>query len=96
MTKCEFLTFGTGGHMTSEEYLCVLAPNVISEKIFTFLWFWYILLAVITFVNIILVISMAAKSSRIRMFYLTRLAWTRKVGENMLTDYLYFLCFQHF
>ena len=79
MTKCNFYKYGTAGKPTEQNYLCVLAPNIISEKIFTFLWFWYVVLGIITAVNLFLVVSMAAKSIKIRNFYLNRAAWTRKV-----------------
>ena len=79
MTKCNFYQYGSGGRVSSQNFLCVLAPNIISEKIFTFLWFWYLFLAAITAVNILMVISMAAKSAKVRHFYLNRAAWTRKV-----------------
>jgi hypothetical protein len=79
MTKCHFKSFGTGGHVTEKDYLCVLAPNIISEKIFTFLWFWYCVLAVITVANLVLVIGMAARKSAIRKLYLNRTTWTKKV-----------------
>ena len=79
VTKCSFATYGRGGRETVQDYLCVLAPNIISEKVFTFLWFWYLILAAITAVNLFLIISMAVKSSRVRKFYLTKVAWTRKV-----------------
>jgi hypothetical protein len=47
--------YGGAGGLTKQNYLCFLAPNIISEKIFTFLWFWYLALAAITTFNLILV-----------------------------------------
>ncbi len=62
-----------------KRYICVLAPNIISEKIFVFLWFWYCALALIGVANAILVLSMAFKSGGIRSFYMMRAVFSRKV-----------------
>ena len=34
--------------METKDGLCVLPLNVINEKIYVFLWFWFIFLALIT------------------------------------------------
>lgn len=45
MTKCIFRQFGPSGTLETIDSLCVLGMNIINEKIFLFLWFWYIILA---------------------------------------------------
>ena len=52
MTKCTFFKFGSSGTIQNVDALCVLGMNIINEKIFVFLWFWYIFVAVVTGVNI--------------------------------------------
>lgn len=77
--SCDFKHGGITGGSDSKNHLCVLAPNALSEKIFVILWFWYIMLFLITSLNLILIISMMFPSSSIRKLYLTRAVLTRKV-----------------
>lgn len=48
LTKCTFHKFGPGGSPQRHDTLCVLALNILNEKIYIFLWFWFIILAVIS------------------------------------------------
>lgn len=48
MTKCTFHLYGTSGDIQRLDALCVLPVNIVNEKIYIFLWFWMIILAVLT------------------------------------------------
>ena len=48
VTKCTFHNFGPSGTVQKFDGLCVLPLNVVNEKIYVFLWFWFIFLALIT------------------------------------------------
>lgn len=48
ITKCTFHKYGPSGTIEQHDAMCVLALNIISEKIYVFLWFWLIILAVCT------------------------------------------------
>ncbi|CAG0922235.1 unnamed protein product [Notodromas monacha] len=48
VTKCTFHMYGPSGSIQQHDALCVLALNIINEKIFLFIWFWFVILAVIT------------------------------------------------
>lgn len=48
VTKCTFHKFGASGSIQKLDALCVLALNIINEKIYIFLWFWFIILAVMS------------------------------------------------
>jgi len=53
MTKCVFHKFGGSGTIQNFDALCVLGMNIINEKIYVFLWFWFVALAVLTAVNLV-------------------------------------------
>ena len=51
VTKCTFMMFGPSGSVEKHDLMCVLALNVINEKIFVFLWFWLVLLICLTCIS---------------------------------------------
>ena len=53
MTKCNFHKYGGSGTIEVIDALCVLSMNIINEKIYIFLWCWFILVALITGINIV-------------------------------------------
>ncbi|CAN7950733.1 unnamed protein product, partial [Ixodes pacificus] len=52
MTKCSFHLFGSSGDVMKHDALCLLAQNIINEKIYIFLWFWWVILAFLTGVEL--------------------------------------------
>lgn len=46
VTKCHFHKYGAGGSLQMHDTLCVMALNIINEKIYTILWFWYLFVLV--------------------------------------------------
>lgn len=44
MTKCTFHKFGVSGEVEKHDALCILPLNIVNEKIYIFLWFWFIIL----------------------------------------------------
>ena len=52
MTKCTFHKFGPSGTVERFDGLCVLPLNIINEKIYLFLWFWFILVTVLSLLQI--------------------------------------------
>ena len=48
MTKCTFHKYGPSGTITRHDGLCILALNIINEKIYVFLWFWFVSVAMIS------------------------------------------------
>ncbi|XP_076342636.1 innexin inx2-like [Tachypleus tridentatus] len=53
MTKCTFNTYGSSGDVQRYDTLCVLPINIINEKIYVILWFWFIIVAVVTGVSLV-------------------------------------------
>jgi len=53
VTKCTFHKYGASGTVETYDGLCVLPLNVLNEKIYIFLWFWFLALAIVTTVGLI-------------------------------------------
>merc|ERR1712029_1025584 len=53
VTKCTFHKYGPSGNIQRHDAQCVLPINIINEKIYVFLWFWFILLTVLTSLDLI-------------------------------------------
>ncbi|XP_058805071.1 innexin inx2 [Phymastichus coffea] len=48
VTKCTFHKYGASGTVQKFDGLCVLPLNIVNEKIYVFLWFWFIILSVLS------------------------------------------------
>ncbi|XP_062541618.1 innexin inx5-like [Armigeres subalbatus] len=48
LAKCDFSYIGPSGTKQNVDALCLLPQNIVNEKIFAFLWLWFILLAVVS------------------------------------------------
>lgn len=53
LTKCLFHKYGSSGSLEKHDALCVLPLNILNEKIFIFLWFWFIILSVMSVLALI-------------------------------------------
>jgi len=53
VTKCTFHKYGPSGTVIKHDGLCVLPINIINEKIFIFIWFWLLFVAVVTGASLI-------------------------------------------
>uniref|UniRef100_A0A023F430 Innexin n=1 Tax=Triatoma infestans TaxID=30076 RepID=A0A023F430_TRIIF len=79
MTKCTFYKYGVSGEVERHDAVCILPLNVVNEKIYVFLWFWFLFLGALTalviFYRLIIIIS-----PRMRV-YLLRLRFRLVRGE---------------
>lgn len=70
VTKCIFRKFGPSGTIQKHDAQCVLPINIINEKIYVFLWFWFGLLSALTILELMwtfcIVFLSSAKSIIIR------------------------------
>lgn len=48
ITKCSFHKFGPSGNIENRDALCVLPLNIVNEKLFMFLWFWFCILTILS------------------------------------------------
>jgi len=51
VTKCTFHKYGASGTVQTIDGLCILPLNIINEKIYVFIWFWFIFLAIISAIH---------------------------------------------
>merc|ERR1712055_198509 len=48
VAKCNFQKYGPSGSLQKHDALCVLPLNIINEKIYIFLYFWFVFLAAVS------------------------------------------------
>ena len=53
MTKCTFYMNGPSGDVAKYDAFCLLSINNLNEKIYLIIWFWFVILAIITFCGVI-------------------------------------------
>lgn len=69
MTKCTFYKYGVSGEVERHDAVCILPLNVVNEKIYVFLWFWFVFLTLVTGLTIIYRVLIIF-SPRIRVYLL--------------------------
>jgi len=69
VAKCSFEKYGSSGSIQKIDGLCLLPLNVLNEKIYVFLWFWFLFIAVLSIFNSIFR-SVVMISSKFRLFLL--------------------------
>lgn len=52
VTQCSFKKFGASGTIETRESLCILPQNILNEKVFILMWFWFVILATITAMHV--------------------------------------------
>ncbi|XP_022919626.1 innexin inx1 [Onthophagus taurus] len=45
VTKCLFHKYGATGTIQTHDSMCILPLNIVNEKTYIFIWFWYVILA---------------------------------------------------
>lgn len=69
LTKCIFHKYGASGTVQKFDGLCVLPLNIINEKIYVFLWFWFIFLSALSCLSLIYRVAIIY-SPKLRLFLL--------------------------
>merc|ERR1719402_1593737 len=83
-TKCEFHKYGSSGTVERVDGLCVLPLNIINEKIYVFLWFWFIIVSIITGIQVVFrAVLLCSSSIREGLFKLAQLKTSAEQVENV-------------
>jgi len=53
VTKCTFRKFGPSATIEKHDAICILPLNIVNEKTYIFLWFWFIILAILTAIVVV-------------------------------------------
>ncbi|RZF42549.1 hypothetical protein LSTR_LSTR010634 [Laodelphax striatellus] len=69
MTKCTFYKYGVSGEVERHDAVCILPLNVVNEKIYIFLWFWFLILGILT-LGVVLYRIVIILSPRMRVYLL--------------------------
>lgn len=48
MSKCTFYRYGSSGDVQKHDALCLISINILNEKIYVFLWFYFVLLTILS------------------------------------------------
>ena len=88
-SNCMVKVSGATGELETYNLKCLLPPNAYLQYIFLILWFWYAMLLLVNFINLLIVVMMMANSARVRSIYLTRAIGSRKVRFNISLSKIY-------
>ena len=53
VASCTFFKYGSGGEVVGYQALCILALNIVIDKVYLVLWVWYVLIAVLGAIRVI-------------------------------------------
>ena len=74
LTKCDFHKFGPSGTIQNIDALCILSMNILNEKIFIFIWFWFLILGGVTTLNLLVrLFQLMVPSIRRKLILRTRM-----------------------
>lgn len=52
-TICEHFIYGPSGSIQTKDFGCMLALNILNDKIFAFVWLWLLFMLVVSILNVI-------------------------------------------
>lgn len=53
VTKCTFHKYGPSGTIQKHDSMCILPLNIVNEKTYIFIWFWFMILATLLTILVI-------------------------------------------
>jgi len=87
VTKCTFHQYGPSGTIQKHDGLCILALNIINEKIYVFLWFWFVAIAIASGIAILYrLVVLASPALRVNIIMARSLYQSdKKMVEDILS-----------
>lgn len=85
VSKCEYFQFGSSGEVESLDTICLLPVNIFNEKVFLLLWYWLLMLAVLSVASLLYTLITAIILPAFRIA-LHRLTTYRGEGEKTVVD----------
>merc|ERR1719340_92161 len=86
VAKCTFSKYGPSGSIQTHDALCVLPLNIINEKIYIFLYFWFVFLAAVSCVWLIYrLLTIFSHDLRVNIIYARS---DRRVSKQMISSAL--------
>ena len=86
VAKCTFNKYGPSGSIQTHDALCVLPLNIINEKIYIFLYFWFVFLAAVSCVWLIYrLLTIFSHDLRVNIIYARS---DRRVAKQMISSAL--------
>jgi len=83
VAKCTFNKYGPSGSIQTHDALCVLPLNIINEKIYIFLYFWFVFLAAVSCVWLIYrLLTIFSHDLRVNIIYARS---DRRVPKQMIS-----------
>jgi len=86
VTKCTFHKYGSSGTVMKLDALCVLGLNIINEKIYITLWFWFVILAILTACYTVYIVALISMPSLRRSLVTRKASGSNKDQAYHLVD----------
>ena len=84
VTKCIFHKYGASGTIQKHDSLCLLPLNIVNEKTYIFIWFWFMILAgLLTLLVLYRALLLSVPSLRPRVFH-----WWHKLIPHEIAEAL--------
>jgi len=86
VAKCQFNKYGPSGTIQNHDALCVLPLNIINEKIYIFLYFWFVFLAAVSCVWLVYrLLTILSHDLRVNIIFARS---DRRVSKEMISSAL--------
>merc|ERR1712184_49286 len=70
VAKCNFQKYGPSGSLVKHDALCVLPQNIINEKIYVFLYLWFVFLAAVSGIWLVYrLLTIASHNMRVNVIH---------------------------